>query len=382
MPPTASQQCRPGPSHPRNAVGPYDDLLSLFTQKCASDAARNSQPPLPSLLREFFSFLQRRTDLYYVRDEGGEGHRMGFPLGDAEKIVLASFREFPLRRVPCSPSRTGTAPGTGARPEGRAEGAQGAAPAPAPDARPSHAAGGKKIDDKGGASGPAAPPTGKKNMTGASGERGLSDVRYTEEGLQVPVGNGGVTSAYYWTQTLDEVTVVIEESGDSRAGDVLPCNVRGKELDVRIKATTGSVRLKGAEEGNIIIEGKWGGKVRPGDSSWSIESRDGAKGGGRCLILSLDKADPVWWSEALLGDDVKIDTELVDSTRKISTYDEQTQGELRRMLFDQRAERLGLPSSAEILGKSGAGIKGGKNVILPDGVEVIDPLNIPNKTES
>jgi hypothetical protein len=70
----------------------------------------------------------------------------------------------------------------------------------------------------------------------------------------------------------------------------------------------------------------------------------------------------------LVGDE-KIDTELVDSRRHISDYDEATQGQIRKILFDQNQYHKGLPSSDELLGtgKSTAAIPE-----LPPGVEYID----------
>ena len=35
-------------------------------------------------------------------------------------------------------------------------------------------------------------------------------VRYTEEGKQIPVGNGGVAATHTWTQTLKELTAIFE----------------------------------------------------------------------------------------------------------------------------------------------------------------------------
>ena len=59
-------------------------------------------------------------------------------------------------------------------------------------------------------------------------------VRYTEEGLQVPVGNGGSTKRYKWTQTLEECTVMLG----------VPKGIRAKELDVSIKTSSIHVKTK------------------------------------------------------------------------------------------------------------------------------------------
>ena len=51
----------------------------------------------------------------------------------------------------------------------------------------------------------------------------------------------------------------------------------------------------------------------------------------------------------VLGD-AKIDTSKVDSTLKIDEYDEETQGQIRRIMFDQAEKREGRPTSDELRG--------------------------------
>jgi hypothetical protein len=87
------------------------------------------------------------------------------------------------------------------------------------------------------------------------------------------------------------------------------------------------------------------------------------------LLLTLDKLKKTWWDTVLIGDE-KIDTTLVDSRRRIDEYDESTQGALRKILFDQRQEQMGLPTLDEILGKVS------KIPPLPKGVDFIDKLTL------
>ena len=72
-----------------------DAPLIALTNQCGGD--------LRNVLGAFFSFLHRRTDFYLVpHDDDFKAGRakMGFPEGDAEKVLLAAFRQFPLRRLP------------------------------------------------------------------------------------------------------------------------------------------------------------------------------------------------------------------------------------------------------------------------------------------
>ena len=56
------------------------------------------------LFHAFFAFLHTRTYFYCVVDGDGGGGRMGFKEGQAERILLASFRQFPLRKVAPPPT--------------------------------------------------------------------------------------------------------------------------------------------------------------------------------------------------------------------------------------------------------------------------------------
>ena len=100
-------------------------------------------------------------------------------------------------------------------------------------------------------------------------------------------------------------------------------------------------------------------KIKPDESTWSIE--------GGVLLLTLQKVRKTWWECVMVGDP-PIDTSLVDSRRRIDEYDDSTQGAIRRILFDQRQQRLGKPTSDQILRAQGI------NPIppLPAGVEFID----------
>ena len=84
-------------------------------------------------------------------------------------------------------------------------------------------------------------------------------------------------------------------------------------------------------------------KIRTDESTWSLESG--------VLVLTLDKLKKTWWDSVVLVGDDKIDTTLVDLRRSIEQYDESMQGALRKILVEQWQERLGQPTSDEILSK-------------------------------
>ena len=100
---------------------------------------------------------------------------MGFPPGQAERILLSSFQKFPKKRLSNSP---------------RVSAAQRASPAQQspPSSKPS-------TTEK--TSKPAAPKPSTRNPTSTPSATPLND-----KGEQIPIGNGGVTERYHWTQSL------------------------------------------------------------------------------------------------------------------------------------------------------------------------------------
>jgi hypothetical protein len=452
---------------------------------------------LRKLFYAFFAFLHTRTDFYCIggadNDDGaggGAGGRMGFREGQAEQILLASFRQFPLRRVappkpkpkpklppppphlptvdedlPGSPRGGGDRPGAALLPSSLSSSTtlQGEdAPHPPPPAgdvvdgvdeetttttsttlatsasnadtdaavvvppRSTSASAavlytdeGKPVtdddnddnvndadadaDEGSTTTSTTAASVGSNADTNAavapplpSGTAAISTwaVRYTDEGKQVPVGNGGSTSRYVWTQTLEEVTVHVP----------LPDGVRARDLDVRICANTLSIRRKKKGGGTQHsdddnndddddddvppLEGTLFARVRPSESTWTLESNDDAAATYRrpvaTLQLILEKVQRTWWETVMSGDGPLIDTTMVDSTRHIGTYDDETQAEIRRIMHDQRQELLGLPTLTAVPGGSdplppipettgGKGkYAGGATMSLPAGVEYID----------
>mmetsp|Transcript_14950 Transcript_14950/g.31291 ORF Transcript_14950/g.31291 Transcript_14950/m.31291 type:complete len:450 (+) Transcript_14950:173-1522(+) len=419
--------------------------------------ANMSNGDLRKLFYAFFSFLHRRTDFYCVfpDDDGVDGssgaaatgrRNMGFKPGQAEQILLASFRQFPLRKVGHPPAVSASAVS-----KTRASKIEASPKTETDKVEKSNLnnetiKNNSKIEIKDKESSSADDETiqnstevtevGTAAKTSSDSDGNVTDsqktnestvndsctnnttIRYTEDGKQIPVGNGGSTSRYVWTQTLDEVTIHIP----------LPHGIRGKDLDVKIGASSLGVKLKNNNDELKLepLEGTLFGKIRPSESTWTFETTSSAKTYSRSrnpsnndtnsmttLQIILEKTTKTWWATILSGDPI-VDTTLVDSTRKIDTYDEKTQAQIRRIMFDQRQERLGLPKSDEILGEAvklppfpgnaagstsvnsesvegiAEGVQGlnvqevgdGKVKILPEGVEFIDQETLDRAFES
>lgn len=144
----------------------------------------------------------------------------------------------------------------------------------------------------------------------------------------MPIGNGGATAQYHWTQTLQDVTVYVDTGCPG---------VKSKEVACSWTAST----VKVAVRGTVLLEGALGGAVKTQESLWTLE------GNGATLVLTLEKTVPTWWACVRKGD-AEIDTGMVDSTRKVGEYDSETQGQLRKIMFDQQQKAQGLPTSDEL----------------------------------
>lgn len=332
-----------------------DAPLVALTQECGGDLRR--------LMFAFFSFLHRRTDFYLVpHPDDADSSSMGFREGDAEKLLLAAFRQFPLRRIPKGQGGKKTNKAAGAPPKQPV-----ASTAAAPTSAPAKQTPAEKSDSKDSSSAVAkesdsSPATETSKPTkevdnksqeekSTSSDDNSSEVRYTEEGLQIPVGNGGSTKRYKWTQTIEECSVLVG----------VPKTLHGKDLSVKITASSLSIKskkpLEGEDTPRAFLEGTLVEKIRPDESTWSVE--------GGVVIVILDKIKQTFWKTIMQGDE-EIDTELVDNRRHIGEYDDATQAKIRRIIFDQEQYHKGGPTSDEILGQKPA------IPPLPAGVEYID----------
>jgi N-terminal conserved domain of Nudc./CS domain len=375
--------------------------LIALTKQCGGD--------LRNVLYAFFHFLHRRTDFYLVPhdDDLKQGKAtMGFREGDAEKLLLVAFRQFPLRRIPptsqqqlqqrlsqsqpsttTAPSNMGKATMETATKE-TAKSSKGAAAV-----LDSQNGGGTKKEDAADA-GDAATAVVPNKTTHAHKNpdeklADMSSIRLTDDGLQIPIGNGGSTKRYKWTQTLEECSVLVG----------IPAGVKGKDLDVTLKKSFISVRFKKQsivnsssgdsgvksssaskqvgeqQDDGVFLEGNLsdGQEIVPSESTWSLE--------GGVLVLVLYKHQKTFWATVLDGDD-KIDTSMVDSRRHIGDYDESTQAQIRKIMFDQSQASKGLPTSDQIAGtRLEVPLPTSQQRKLPPGVEYIDQSTIDQYTK-
>lgn len=137
--------------------------------------------------------------------------------------------------------------------------------------------------------------------------------------------NGAVTDKYYWSQSIYEATVEVEVDADAGA----------KEIEVDITPTRLSIKCKG----KTILAGKLHEKVTCDQCVWHLD--DGK------VVISFEKQRQTWWKCVLEGDQ-EIDTTKVESTRTMDEYDGETQGAIRKIMFDQHQKAKGEATSDQI----------------------------------
>ena len=400
-----------------------DGPLSALARKSAGD------PRL--LLDAFFSFLHRRTDFYVINGEdaidihdGGDSSKnqpqpqpqpqshlqpqpqpqmqsqpqnkqpqtMGFRQGDAENMILASFRQFPLHRIKARGGResikedndTGTKDTKGGRKkeerndeDRKEEGVK---------------------EELGTESVTKVEVTDGCLNTGRNSSHSGTDVTYTTEGKQVPNdGNGGTfhyrrrhrpfdsttdTSPGRGKEGMDSSTVVgdanDDDNGDGNGNDngddidegagllkvrwtqtrkevsvafPLPrTGTKGKDLDIVMRSGYVNV-IDCLEKGEkrALIEGEFAGPIHPDESTWTVEGEEGS-----VLVLSLEKVSNSWWDHVLHSAEGKItnstfddkigktteaaiiDTSIIAPRKNLHKYDEATQGMIRKIVSEQR----------------------------------------------
>lgn len=263
---------------------------------------------LELVLDSFFGFLNRKTD-FYVEFDRGVNATMGFPVGIAEKMLLKSFKKYDMKPYKISKSIS------------------------APTSVVTHA------DDR------KPSPTDISNDVNPPNEE-VNDndfpikklqqhrIQYTEDGKQMPIGNGGICPNYYWTQSLKDITCYIDMPKGTRGKDII-CTIRPKHL-----------YLAYSNKNIIYLDGELEEAVKGDDSIWTLVSGEIPQ-----VVITLEKSRKNWWKHVIVGHP-EIDTSKVDSSQKIDEYDEQTQATIRKIMFDQKQKMLGLPTSDETVAEN------------------------------
>lgn len=215
---------------------------------------------------------------------------------------------------------------------------------------------------------------------------------------QEPVDNGGVTDRYYWSQTLQDVTIYFP----------IPAGTRGKHITCDFTMTTINVGLKGKTP---MLKGNLEKRIKPDDCYWTIGACDCARSlslcvavyarrtcmfpyvgvcapaaedatsprTGRVIALYLQKENTMEWWKRVAEGEPEIDTQKVQpENSKLSDLDGDTRATVEKMMvrhshtwcrgavvmelwpnggahtarcfasqYDQRQKAMGLPTADE-----------------------------------
>lgn len=274
----------------------FDQMFIMIAQE-----AGGIQP----LFDAFFSFLKRRTDFYVLANPGDP---VGFPPGVAEKIVYAAYmkyREEYNKQHPFTPKPVPSQPSTQEEVKQPPQVLQSDKPKTTEQA---------SMIEK-----PDIPKPAEKAE--------VAPKVPNPDKVEISTSNGAKTDKYNWNQDINDVTVQIK----------LPPGTKSRDLDVRFEPKRISVALK-SDKSNPLLSGELFDKIHADNSYWSLDEGT--------IIISLEKAKENVWKSVILGDS-EIDTQKVDTSRRVDEYDEETAAGIRKVMYEQARKMQGLPTSDE-----------------------------------
>ena len=151
-----------------------------------------------------------------------------------------------------------------------------------------------------------------------------------------PVNNGAVTARYSWTQTLSDVTVTLPH---------FPASVTSKQLSVQLAPRHLRIVDKAAQ--STLVDDELHAAILLDDSTWTLETDSGG-GQQRILTVYLRKQNGMEWWSRLCETDEQLDvTKIQPENSSLSDLDGETRQTVEKMMVDQRAKTMGLPTSEE-----------------------------------
>ena len=147
--------------------------------------------------------------------------------------------------------------------------------------------------------------------------------------LKTPIENGYEYDKYKFTQTLNEISIIIPYSTQIRGKDV-NCKITNDSLFVQIK-------------GETYINGKLKHLVKKSDCCWTIEDKT------TVVIDMIKQKGMEWWSCVIVGD-AEIDIKKInaEAVSDISEFDDDTREVVQQMMFDEHQKAQGLPTTDQM----------------------------------
>ena len=195
----------------------FDDMFAMIASKTNG---------IEHLLDLFFHFLKRKTDFYIDYDntkvnvkkdnnintsdtscsnEMSVKYKMGFPKGIAEKLLIKSFRKYPYVDYFTAMNQSQHSDNNQSNNNNN-------------DTNNNETTYYRQSiqsnNDTNATTSSSIPPTSSSSSTAAPIPSSISLIQYTCDGKQIPIGNGGIglNGSYYWTQTLNDVSIYIDNT--------------------------------------------------------------------------------------------------------------------------------------------------------------------------
>lgn len=277
----------------------FDGLLMTLIQQTKG---------IDGFMDSVFGFLRRKTD-FFSQNNGAEQTIVKWSKHHFDKFAETKKKEEEAKKkreekLKATQQEQPPAPAPKPVPEVKKE-----EPAPAPV---------EKKEEK--------PTTIEEEKKGEEGEKKDSD-------KLPPIGTGGKTDKYIWTQTLEELEVFIP----------VPSETKGKFVKVEFTPSRLLVGLAGKDP---IINGELFERIRAEESQWTLEDEKGNK----VIHLTISKLPQQWhWWECVVKGDPKIDTQKINpEPSNLSDLDGETRGTVEKMMFDMRQKQMGKPTSDEM----------------------------------
>ncbi|XP_067203109.1 nudC domain-containing protein 3 isoform X2 [Linepithema humile] len=148
--------------------------------------------------------------------------------------------------------------------------------------------------------------------------------------------NGAVRENYVWTQTLNDLDVLIKIPEYIKTSKNIKVNISLDEIKIDVKTFNS---LEDSKWDNIF-SGKLSFKIRKDESIWSLVA-------GKHINIHLEKVIERWW-EALIVDEPKIDLSKIDCSKHFDDMASDEQMKVQELMWNHQQKLLDKPTSEQI----------------------------------
>jgi hypothetical protein len=247
----------------------FDDMFAMIASKTNG---------IEHLLDLFFNFLKRKTDFYIDYDntnikkdnstntsdtscsnEISIKYKMGFPKGIAEKLLIKSFRKYPYVDYFTAMKQSQHCDDNQSINNSNYNDNNNATTYYRQSIESNNDTNATTLSSS------SIPPISSSSFSSIStAASSISLIQYTSDGKQIPIGNGGIglNGSYYWTQTLNDVTIYIDNTiiSTSNSSGSSSCDqkhsqqqkIKGKDVKCIIKPLSLLLEIYG----HTLIQGQ------------------------------------------------------------------------------------------------------------------------------